>query len=145
MFLLAKKPQREILGVEVGFLKCLFPKTHKRVIYAFAYINYYKVKHLKREKDSTKGSPSHSQMAFWSRPGSLRACLGGLRSAGQSWLLWPEAAGHLSQLRASTRRVIFSTTLHRLSSFLHSEFTLQFWQVPFHGTRVISAPLPYSA
>lgn len=86
-----------------------------------------------------KGSQSFSN----GPPGSLSgAASEGPSLVAQSWLLWSNTAGHLSQLSVSTRRVMLSTTSYRSFFFPYKDFLAGL--IPGYH-RVISAPLPYSA
>lgn len=102
-----KKAWRKNLGGEVGFLKCLCFVIYTCHIFLCIYqvlhnkIKRLKIKRKRRHNRKPKSfSTGHSQMVFWSAlPGLLSgAASEGWGSTAQSWFLWSNTAGDLSQL-----------------------------------------------
>lgn len=99
---MVKKPQREIIGWGGRVSQIpVFHNTHKRVIYAFAYINYYKTfeKRKRKYKRKPKSLSNGFLVSAWL---SLRACLRGLP------LCWPVLASLVQHSRTPEPALSFN-------------------------------------
>lgn len=129
----------------MGFLKCLFHNTQMchmcLCIYQILHnkIKRLKIKRKRRHKGKTK-----------SLSNALLVCSAWLPLGQPQRVPAPGFSGATQQGTGASSPEFqpeeWSSAPHSiaLSSFLHSRFTLNFWQVSFHGIRVTSAPLPYS-
>lgn len=153
LFLLAKKPQRKI-GQGGGILKCSCYIT--QMYHCIYQILHNEIKHLKiksKRKHKGKRKSFSNGLLVCSVWLSLPICQAGCQGQVQRVPAGPASPNFSvqhsrapKQLSVSTRRMIFSITfnwsffpLPEVFFFFCQKFTMNFWQVSFHGIRVLFA------